>query len=181
MVLLIFLLSLFILVMKYFIVLVCLLSGCRREPVIDEYDGNFYQYINALNDYSGVNYYQFMNAVRGGDCVYVGGVLEGGYRPPIPPSGVTALHEASGYGSLEMVSLLVPCFDINSKSNQGMTPLHFACISWTSNGDIVKYLIDNGADPLLTDVFGNTPLDYALENGYENRVQVLEVHLRDGD
>ncbi|WP_339713907.1 ankyrin repeat domain-containing protein [uncultured Kriegella sp.] len=53
--------------------------------------------------------------------------------------------------------------DINSKDNDGNTPLHYAAMK-TENAQILKFLITNGADVKSTTEFGETAHDLASEN-----------------
>ena len=52
---------------------------------------------------------------------------------------------------------------INAPTEQGLAPLHYAALagSWP----LCKALLASGADPLLEDHQGKTPLDYAFEGG----------------
>ncbi|ORX40351.1 ankyrin [Piromyces finnis] len=62
-------------------------------------------------------------------------------------------------------------FEINNKDKDGYTFLHYACKKGCEN--IVKYLIDRGANVNATDMNNWTPLHYACEKGYENIVKYL--------
>jgi ankyrin repeat protein len=55
--------------------------------------------------------------------------------------------------------LILLGWDVNADHGQGMTPLHLACL----HGDLelVKLLLENGADPTLTDKEGLTPRERA--------------------
>ncbi|KAJ5145345.1 hypothetical protein N7448_002737 [Penicillium atrosanguineum] len=76
-------------------------------------------------------------------------------KHPDEPRGYTALHALCGItrlysrrqSSLECVSALLEAgADIHSKSPDGETALHFACMS---NTDVVKLLLERGADPYV--------------------------------
>ncbi|MCY4324830.1 MAG: ankyrin repeat domain-containing protein, partial [Betaproteobacteria bacterium] len=53
--------------------------------------------------------------------------------------------------------------DINSRTNYGITPLHWAALS-NSEPAIIELLLTAGADPTLTNDGGDTPLDHIEEN-----------------
>ena len=61
--------------------------------------------------------------------------------------GETALHKAVRAGHEPTAWLLVGRSDVNARSNQGMTPLHWACA--LGNADLASVLIRYGADPHL--------------------------------
>jgi len=87
--------------------------------------------------------------------------------------GHTALHMVARYAqSLEaykkpkierMVALLLDHgADVNAKTNQGDTPLHYA--SWRFEYDLAELLVAKGADINATDKDGQTPLAYAMDS-----------------
>ncbi|WP_418502302.1 ankyrin repeat domain-containing protein [Flagellimonas sp.] len=53
--------------------------------------------------------------------------------------------------------------DINARDEQGNTPLHYAAME-TDTADILKFLLDHGANATLTTEFGETAFDLASEN-----------------
>jgi ankyrin repeat protein len=55
-------------------------------------------------------------------------------------------------------------YDINSSDNNGNTLLTYSCMNGSIN--IVKYLLNNGANPNCINIYKNTPLHYALSNKY---------------
>jgi ankyrin repeat protein len=64
--------------------------------------------------------------------------------------------------------------DVNSKNNEGVTPLHLAS---ATSCEICKYLIDHGADPNQRDNKKETPLHWAARSRkYENMCQCLIEH-----
>lgn len=86
--------------------------------------------------------------------------------------GTSALHEASYYGDLPMIKLLLENnADIRIKAFNGQTPLHSA----SSEGalEAVKLLIMSGADPNAQDNDGWTPLHFAARKGYLEIVNYL--------
>lgn len=60
--------------------------------------------------------------------------------------------------NIDMVKLLVQFgkVDVNSRNQYGMTPLHLCC-----DLQVMCFLLQNGGDYTLKDVFGRTPLDFA--------------------
>lgn len=91
-------------------------------------------------------------------------LLNNGARPDTLRSeaGRTALHVAAAYYACETLcaSLLKAGADINARTNDGVTPLMLAAKS--AKLRLVKFLIANGADPLLKDNKGKTAYEYAL-------------------
>ena len=65
-------------------------------------------------------------------------------------------------------------FNMANRNEEGMTPLHYA--AKYSSVNIVKMLIDGGADVRITDKQGRTPLHYAAEVGNLDMVQYLIEH-----
>jgi ankyrin repeat protein len=73
------------------------------------------------------------------------------------PNGATPLHFAAKKGRLDVVKLLVGRkANINSIVTEGLTPLHVHVLEFTldPNTRIIKYLLQHGADVMLT--FGNS-------------------------
>jgi ankyrin repeat protein len=89
----------------------------------------------------------------------------------------TALHWAAASGKADMVRLLASDdrgrlrTRLDVTNNRGRTPLHLA----TNNHhvEIVKILLDGGADPRLANDGGWTALHIAAERGYEDIVDLL--------
>ena len=73
---------------------------------------------------------------------------------------------------LEMEELLSAGYKINSKHNNGMTPLH-----WTANKghlEATAFLLEQGADPNICDNFGLTPLKQAQKEGHQEIVELIQ-------
>ncbi|GEQ85127.1 ankyrin repeat-containing protein [Patiriisocius marinistellae] len=74
------------------------------------------------------------------------------------------LHLAAKYSDVSLLKQLgelnVP---INAKNNEGLTALHIAAMT-ASNTDVLKYLLQKGADKTLTTEFDETVFDLASEN-----------------
>ena len=63
--------------------------------------------------------------------------------------------------------------DIINQLNYGYAPLHFACIEPSVDIDIIKILLDNGADPNVDNNVGNTSLHLAAKGGNSDIVKIL--------
>lgn len=89
----------------------------------------------------------------------------------------TPLHQAATYGSLEAADRLLKAgADPDARDADGNTPLHRAIDSgWSASGpDLVKRLIEGGADPdLAEDRYGRTPLNLAASLGNRDAVEPL--------
>jgi ankyrin repeat protein len=62
--------------------------------------------------------------------------------------------------------------------NDGSTPLHRASIHGHGHEAVVSLLLEKGADPIITDENGKTPLQIAQERKKQNCVAVLEEFAR---
>jgi cytohesin len=85
----------------------------------------------------------------------------------------TPLHKAARQGHLDVATTLAPLSDVNTASADGMTPLHWACV--TGNAEMVNLLLQHGADPDLRNeaLDGLTPLDLADSMGYQHLMKLL--------
>ena len=90
------------------------------------------------------------------------------------------LHSAVYYMEIEMVQVLVECgADVNAWNAHGLTPLAYAL--WyqrikTTNLEVVRWLIDHGADPNVRDNYGETSLHLALQFGMLEIARLLVEH-----
>jgi ankyrin repeat protein len=83
------------------------------------------------------------------------------------------IHYAAGHGECQVVELLIEKMrvPIDIKSGDGKTALHFAAAEgW---GDVVKYLVDKGADLNAQDDNGDTPVYYAIRYKYPSLAKIL--------
>lgn len=88
--------------------------------------------------------------------------------------GFTALHEAVGEHTLEVVQILIAAGgNVNAQNNVGIAPLHLAAYDY-----IAEELIKAGADIEIKERNGATPLHMHAEN--PERSEVLEVLLKNG-
>ena len=82
-------------------------------------------------------------------------------------------------GSLERVRFLLGCHPpakINIKNSDGRTCLHMAIHNGRGGGDdpdLVRLLVENGADSSIKDKYGKTALDKAKTNKFNNSVDVI--------
>lgn len=78
------------------------------------------------------------------------------------PRGQTAMHVCADVGFVEGIQLLLGAnATVHATDKDGISTLQTAVIS--DHPDVAGLLIDNGADPDLRDVDGDTPRSYALE------------------
>uniref|UniRef100_A0ACD5YL42 Uncharacterized protein n=1 Tax=Avena sativa TaxID=4498 RepID=A0ACD5YL42_AVESA len=87
--------------------------------------------------------------------------------------GQTALHFAADKGYLEMCKFLVEesGLDVNSVTKTGVTPMFYAALG--GNVQVMRYLLDHGADPVMPEERGSTPLHNAAEEGHCEAVKLL--------
>src|SRR5690242_17636626 len=101
---------------------------------------------------------------------------------PIYPNGMTALEHAVEHLDLDAArAALAAGADPNRADEQGIRPLHSsvdgemedALYRFDTAGDtspptveMTKLLLSYGADPLLADASGRTPVDWARDRGH---------------
>ena len=92
-------------------------------------------------------------------------------------TGWTALHEACASGHTEIVKyLLEKGADINSQVKENfkpLTPTPLICAIRTKDLELIKYLLDQKADPDLADEYDITPLGYAVINNNLSLIRLL--------
>lgn len=88
--------------------------------------------------------------------------------------GDTALIHAAARGYVTCVRALVEVekINVNQTNKLGQPALLLACVE-EGNKDVVKVLLDHGADPSIADNDGDTALMQAAANGYTNCVKAL--------
>ena len=86
-----------------------------------------------------------------------------------PESGLTALMVASRHGQLEAVrTILKEGVDMNFTRRRFCDcALHFAALH--GHIDVVKLLIEHGANKYVKNSIGNYPIDIAIGNGKKNQ------------
>nr|CAB3462539.1 unnamed protein product [Digitaria exilis] len=79
--------------------------------------------------------------------------------------GCHVLHAAAAKGHFGVCKFLVEemAFDVNSTSDEGVTPMLLAAID--GNVPILRYLLDRGGDPEAPTCRGSMPLHNAVEFG----------------
>ncbi len=93
------------------------------------------------------------------------------------------LFEACDEGKAEVVLKILNQFPelVNSHNSSGWTPLIIAC--FRNNYDLVKTLLEFGADPNITGIKGTTPIMYAktyLMNSSSQNYSILNLLLSNG-
>ena len=94
---------------------------------------------------------------------------------PSDSEGSTPLMIACGYGNISIATLLLQAHaNINQQSNDGYTALMFACYSETPQYELVKILVQSGADlNIKAGEEQGTALMYAAARGHTSIVQYL--------
>ena len=109
---------------------------------------------------------QFYSAAKFGKEETIQKLLRDGVKPDhknirhVTPLGIAATN---GHRKAVEVLIATNLVDVNSKSIAGRSP-----IFWAANGhkDIVKLLLQAGADPNIIDEDGNTPFSTAKQGGF---------------
>jgi ankyrin repeat protein len=87
-------------------------------------------------------------------------------------SGGSALHQAAGWGYVDIVALLLKHgAEVSIATNYGRTPLHQAAAGGAF--EVANMLLHAGADPTTTDLSGYSARDLAEENGHLNIADIL--------
>lgn len=86
---------------------------------------------------------------------------------------MTALHICASVGASTMASTLAYAMkDVNPRDSMGKTPLHYALVN-QQNEDLVKVLLDRGADPNLPSGDGLLPLFMASVHSHLSYTKIL--------
>ena len=90
------------------------------------------------------------------------------------PTDLSPLHWASSKGSANAVKwLLEASAEVDCCGYRDHTPLTFACVHSGGGGEVIRALVDGGADINSQDERGCTALSLACRSGYHDAIQVL--------
>ncbi|XP_063613830.1 ankyrin-3-like, partial [Penaeus indicus] len=101
--------------------------------------------------------------------VLLGGGADGNARTS---EGMTAVHLASMGGHVSSMEVLTPTCEFLSVTREGKSALHLA--AEYGNLGAVQWLHVQGLDPSLKDHSGQTPLQYAKDEGHKKVVEFLK-------
>lgn len=119
-------------------------------------------------------------AVKKGDLDRVKKLIEDGHSVnTVDHNSWTPLHEACTSGNLSLVEVL-----ISNKANvnvqggeQRLTVLHEALIDENPNENLIKLLLENGADPNSKNQNGQTAFDLAVASKNEKILSIFQSNL----
>jgi uncharacterized protein len=125
---------------------------------------------------------QFVSMIDGGDVAGVSRLLAS--HPELASKSLDRgtrlkpLDIAAATGNVAICSNLVTAgADINAQDSGGENPLYFSLLGpKNENLDVLKWLLQHGANITLTNVQGRTPLFWAIVAGSTNAVVVLLQH-----
>lgn len=100
-------------------------------------------------------------------------LLHAGAHPELPDANnVTPLHMACSRGSFESVKYLFPFIsEINPVDFNVNTPLMTACHG--ENEDIIQFLLENGGDPNVQNIYYKMAINLAVERGLVRGFKLL--------
>ena len=143
------------------LILVCsfLSAGCRKS---------------GQNDFVGLN--EFRQYVRDSNVEGIQHMIEQGYDAnSLGYAGENALHEVF---NADVAQLLIDKgADVNNASGEiygGATPLHIASMGANIPAEVVRVLLNAGANRNTTDSHDKKPIDYAKGYEYEEKVGLLK-------
>lgn len=96
--------------------------------------------------------------------------------PDIGENGLNYLHLAIKYRNFSIIRFLLPYIkNINGVNEKNQTVLFYAAAS-DANEDVIKLLLDNGADKTIVDINGNSACDIYTKyfSRYDGIYQLLE-------
>ena len=98
----------------------------------------------------------------------------------ISPDGLSLAHYAAAFRPLILETLLKRGLDMTKTSRQGWTPLHCCCMKPNGSSTVknVELLYENGIDPDVVDVEGETALSYLLGKGPSIAWEGIETLVR---
>lgn len=127
---------------------------------------------NAKNKYGDT---PIQCAASSGNLEYLNLLLAAGADPAyVSPDGQDAFYSAVISSRFECAERLLELGgDVNAQDDRGKTAL--SRIAMGGRGvDMLKWLLAHGADKSIPDENGDTPLDWARENGHAEIVKLLE-------
>jgi glyoxylase-like metal-dependent hydrolase (beta-lactamase superfamily II) len=116
-----------------------------------------------------------LDAVRADDLAAIRAFVEKDPRTldPKTETGQRILLEAVAAGRIKMVEYLISKgADVRRKTISGTTPLHVACAR-NAPLDIVRLLVENGAEVNAVAKYSGTPMDRALDHGNAPVIEYL--------
>lgn len=160
---------------RNYLIVFILLIGCSRSK-------SSYK----ENENTDFNYSSFSSMVHKNDLNSIRDLKNRGAKiDSIDQFGFNLMHAVT---SPEMVHLLVEYgVNINQQSGKDTnmwTPLHGAVFGSNIKIEVVKAMLDSGADPSIEDRFGKKPVDYARElssqypdsKSYGDKYKLLSTH-----
>jgi ankyrin repeat protein len=111
---------------------------------------------------------------------------EGADMNILDPTGRNALLVSVGSHQKDYIGLLVSMgIDINSQDNEGNTALHYTLINVLKNKmylpyskELVKIMVEEGADPNIRNKEGKSPMDIAVEAADNELTDLLKSSIR---
>ena len=95
---------------------------------------------------------------------------------PVALTNATPLMIASALGTSDLVKTLLDAgAAVNAKDGRGMTPLMFAIAKSRQRPDVIRLLIDRGADLSVQSSAGETAADWARKVGAAPGLEILKV------
>jgi ankyrin repeat protein len=133
--------------------------------------------VNACGNFGTALHWAAMT----GDVELAQFLLDHGANPSISSRAAgTPLHRAADGCSPEMADLLIRRgAKVNAKADDGSTPLMWSILPARYDRrarQVVRFLLDHGADVNVTDSRTDTPLSLARESGDNEIVQMLTAH-----
>lgn len=101
-------------------------------------------------------------------------LLEGGFVDLWSPDGFTALHLAAFFGHQEIAAeLLRRGADVNAvaRNHLGVQPINSAAAG--NHTEVVRVLLEHGADPNAREAAGFAPIHAAAQNGNDELYELL--------
>lgn len=119
--------------------------------------------VNSRSNAGMTAFYHANSCERLGSAVLVQLLNAGADINGKDKQGKQAIHYSAGWGLEDVTFLVENGSDLNVAGlDDGETPLIVAVKNWRL--DVVKYLLDKGAETNIRDATGRTALNYALEN-----------------